>query len=110
MRGKDGARRLQKLQNPKVLLIPPRWNEYIPKKNRHSESVPKAWQGTGSRSRGGARSWEGPLECGSSQNGFLNANCANNDMFVTTEVVKIWWFLVEQEKFPKGEPHLPVVQ
>jgi hypothetical protein len=24
-----------------VLRIPPKWNEYIPKKNRHSESVPK---------------------------------------------------------------------
>ena len=33
--------RLQKLEDMNALRVPPKWDEYIPKKNRHSESVPR---------------------------------------------------------------------
>ena len=39
---RDGWRcRLQKLEDMTAFRVPPKWDEYIPKKNRHSESVPR---------------------------------------------------------------------
>ena len=36
LKGRDGGMRLQKLQTSWGLREPPKWNEYIPKKNHHS--------------------------------------------------------------------------
>ena len=42
-RRRNGWRcRLQKLEDMNALRVPPEWSEYIPKKNRHSESVPRS--------------------------------------------------------------------
>ena len=38
--GKDGVA-ASKNWTTRVVPSPPKWNEYIPKKNRHSESVPR---------------------------------------------------------------------
>ena len=52
-RGKGWRRRLQKLKgHDGPFQCPPEWNEYIPKKNRHSESVPHV-QPTGAHGQDG---------------------------------------------------------
>jgi len=45
----------------RALRIPPKWNEYIPKKNRHSESVPKACYRAELEVGTGAWPWGKPL-------------------------------------------------
>ena len=43
-----------------ALRVPPRWSEYIPKKNRHSESVPRGHDDqstTPSHATAGAPKW-----------------------------------------------------
>ena len=52
---------------------PPEWNEYIPKKNRHSESVTLQWPFSGRGVKWGIHAGGGAPKSESSQNSILKA-------------------------------------